>query len=93
MSELSYRVAQDEAFQAACQRYAHGNGSSSGIAAAALRAYGAEELLAALEGYVEAVNEERERRTKHHAQMHVAYDKMRECERVARAALAKARGQ
>ena len=33
-------VAFDENFQAACQRYAHGNGSSVSIAAAALRAAG-----------------------------------------------------
>lgn len=30
------RITNDEAFQAACQRYAHGNGSSAAIAAAAL---------------------------------------------------------
>ncbi|GAB1578636.1 hypothetical protein [Bordetella petrii] len=43
------RAALDEQFQAACQRYAHGNGSSQAIAAAALRAAGAPELLEALE--------------------------------------------
>lgn len=39
------RAVLDQAFQAACQRYAHGNGSSHAIAAAALRAAGMSELL------------------------------------------------
>ena len=34
------RIVYDPAFQAACQRYAHGNGSSGGIASAALAALG-----------------------------------------------------
>lgn len=32
------KITADDRFQAACQRYAHANGSSDGIAAAALRA-------------------------------------------------------
>ncbi|SSW67246.1 hypothetical protein AVE30378_02524 [Achromobacter veterisilvae] len=43
------RAALDAQFQAACQQYAHGNGSSHAIAAAALRAVAAPELLEALE--------------------------------------------
>ncbi len=39
------RAALDADFQAACQRYAHGNGSSHAIAAAALQAVGASDLL------------------------------------------------
>src|SRR3546814_14616200 len=46
------RAALDEQFQAACQRYAHGNGSSQAVAAAALRAAGASELLEALQSIV-----------------------------------------
>lgn len=37
---LTERAALDEQFQAACQQYAHGNGSSQAIAAAALLAVG-----------------------------------------------------
>jgi hypothetical protein len=48
MSALSDRVMYDETFQAACQRYAHGNGSSGGIAGAAIRASGTNELVEAL---------------------------------------------
>lgn len=39
-------VMQDEAFQAACQRYAHGNGSSAAIAATAIAAHVREEARA-----------------------------------------------
>ena len=42
------RIALDDQFQAACQRYAHGNGSSHAIAAAAARASGVAGLLEAL---------------------------------------------
>lgn len=49
-------------------------------------------LLEALEDYLAAVEEERDRRRKHHAQMHAAFDKMRQCEEAARAAIASARG-
>lgn len=45
--KLIERVALDERFQAACQRYAHGNGSSHAIAATAVRANAAPELLEA----------------------------------------------
>lgn len=45
---LIERIALDERFQDACQRYAHGNGSSHAIAAAAMQAVAAPDLLAAL---------------------------------------------
>jgi hypothetical protein len=38
MKELWERVMLDESFQAACQRYANGNGSSEAIAKAAISA-------------------------------------------------------
>jgi hypothetical protein len=41
-------IAANEAVQAACQRYAHGNGSSAAIVAAVLRAAGHEALLQGL---------------------------------------------
>ena len=37
MNDLRDKVMYDPAFQAACQRYAHGNGSSAAIAASAIR--------------------------------------------------------
>jgi hypothetical protein len=46
MSALSQVVMYDADFQAACQRYAHANGSSAAIAQAALRAADVEELIA-----------------------------------------------
>lgn len=46
-------AALDAHFQATCQRYAHGNGSSHAIAAAALLAVGAPELLEALQRLLE----------------------------------------
>lgn len=49
---MIYRTSIDEQFQAACQRYARGNGSSPAIAAAALRAVGAPELLAQAEKHL-----------------------------------------
>lgn len=36
--DLRDRITHDASFQTACQRYAHGNGSSAAIAAAALKA-------------------------------------------------------
>lgn len=48
VSALSERAMYDAAFQAACQRYAHGNGSSGAIASAALSAVGATEMYDAL---------------------------------------------
>jgi len=47
-TSMIQRAALNPEFQAACQRYAHGNGSSHAIAAAALRAVAAPELLAEL---------------------------------------------
>jgi hypothetical protein len=38
MSAAVYRIMYDDAFQARCQRYAHGNGTSEAIARAALQA-------------------------------------------------------
>ncbi|WP_019247820.1 hypothetical protein, partial [Bordetella pertussis] len=46
-AKLIERVALNDEFQAACQRYAHGNGSSMAIAGEALRAAGMPELLQA----------------------------------------------
>lgn len=46
-AKLIERIALNDEFQAACQRYAHGNGSSMAIAGAALRAAGMPELLQA----------------------------------------------
>ncbi len=48
--EIIERIALDNQFQAACQRYAHGNGSSHAIAGAAARAMSAPELVVALQG-------------------------------------------
>lgn len=47
-SQVIERIAIDESFQAACQRYARGNGSSHAIAGAAIRATAAPDLLEAL---------------------------------------------
>ncbi|MEN5084300.1 hypothetical protein ABE438_17605 [Bosea sp. TWI1241] len=49
------RVAQDEAFQTACLRYAHANGSSHAIAFAVLTAAGAFRTRLALQGAVHAL--------------------------------------
>lgn len=46
-AKLLEQIALNDEFQAACQRYAHGNGSSMAIAGAALRAVGVPELLQA----------------------------------------------
>jgi len=54
------RIALDDQFQAACQRYAHGNGSSHAIAAAAVRAISAPELLEALRAEQEWRDRERD---------------------------------
>ena len=45
-TEIVEAVTTDQAFQAACQRYAHGNGSSRGIAAAAVAALANAEIKA-----------------------------------------------
>ncbi|MCR4158793.1 hypothetical protein NUK34_08000 [Kerstersia gyiorum] len=45
---LIERIALDKQFQDACQRYAHGNGSSHAIAAAAMQVVAAPDLLEAL---------------------------------------------
>jgi hypothetical protein len=42
------RIVMNDAVQAACQRYAHGNGSSVSIVAAVLRAAGHDDLVEAL---------------------------------------------
>ena len=52
MARMIERATLDEQFQAACQHYAHGNGSSQAVAAAALRAVGAPEMLKALQSIV-----------------------------------------
>lgn len=54
MSPLAERVMYDEKFQSACQRYAHANGSSGAIAAAAVHA-AAPDMLAALEGAIRSL--------------------------------------
>jgi len=49
INTIATLVVNADDFQAACQRYAHGNGSSLAIAATALRAVGAPDLLAELQ--------------------------------------------
>lgn len=75
------RAVLDPEFQAACQQYAHGNGSSYTIATAALRAIAAPELLDALEALLG---------------MDLAYQRGPRVEgavAVGRAAIAKAKGE